>query len=177
VPACRSRGKREAMPNPVSRTSPSAQFTTIWAGLTSLWTRVRLAQRRDNPDREVQEASRLHRSLDESRERFASGVLEQQRCPTAVAGKRERPSSPCGVEIAAQLIFVGESVEDSRRRALHRRQHCQHRTSHALAICPPSTAEDPFTILSQDLEVADPIRVVLKRRIQLPDSDLGRVAV
>ena len=39
--ACRSRGRREAMPNPVRRVRPSAQFTRILAGLTSLWTRPR----------------------------------------------------------------------------------------------------------------------------------------
>jgi hypothetical protein len=35
--ACRSRGRHVAMPKPVSRTCPSAQFATIWAGFRSLW--------------------------------------------------------------------------------------------------------------------------------------------
>ena len=39
--ACRSRGRREARPNPVSRTCPSAQFTRRWAGFRSLCTRPR----------------------------------------------------------------------------------------------------------------------------------------
>ena len=37
----RSRGRREAMPNPVSRTSPVAQITRILGGLMSLCTRPR----------------------------------------------------------------------------------------------------------------------------------------
>jgi hypothetical protein len=99
-----------------------------------------------------------------------------------VAGKREWPRGPCGVELAAQRIFVVEAIEDSRRRALRRGQNCQHPASDALAIFPPSAAEDAFAVLPQDLEIADPIGVVLKRRIQLPDSaerrlDLGRAAV
>src|SRR5215472_2454806 len=38
---CRSRGRREAMPKPVSLTSPLMRFTRILAGFTSLWTMPR----------------------------------------------------------------------------------------------------------------------------------------
>src|SRR5258705_5989258 len=38
---CRSRDRREAIPKPVSLTSPVVRFTRILAGLMSLWTRPR----------------------------------------------------------------------------------------------------------------------------------------
>ena len=38
---CRSRGRRDAIPKPVSRTSSPAAFTRILAGLMSLWMRPR----------------------------------------------------------------------------------------------------------------------------------------
>ena len=112
--AWRSRGRREAMPKPVSRARPSAQFTRILAGLTSLWTRPRwcalpsaaampMARRRKRPD--------LHRRADEPLERLAARILEQQRRPTAFAGKLQRPRRPCAVELVLQFIFVGEAFE------------------------------------------------------------------
>jgi len=38
---CRSRGSREAMPKPINHTWPVAAFTSVLAGLMSLWMRPR----------------------------------------------------------------------------------------------------------------------------------------
>ena len=72
---------------------------------------VRLAQRGDDADGEAQEASRVHRRADQSLERLAAMILEQQRCPAVFAAKRERPRRPCGVERVPQFIFAGKAIE------------------------------------------------------------------
>ena len=62
--AWRSRGRREAMPKPVSHTSPVAVFTRILAGLMSLWMRPRwctLPRAAATPTAMAQETSHLHR--------------------------------------------------------------------------------------------------------------------
>jgi hypothetical protein len=54
--ACRSRGRHAAMPKPVSRTCPSAQFATIWGGLQVLMDEaapVELAQGDGDADRQA----------------------------------------------------------------------------------------------------------------------------
>ena len=75
---------------------------------------VRLAERGDNPDGETQEALHFHRSVDQSRKRFAAWILEQQRRSTTFAGKRQRPRGPSDVELVPQFVFVSEAIEDGR---------------------------------------------------------------
>ena len=161
------------MPNPVSRVDPSAQFTRILAGLTSLWTRPRwcsLAQRGDDADGEAQEAARLHRRAEQPIERLAARILEQQHGSTAFAGKRQRPRRPCGVELVPQFIFVGEAIEDGRGRALHSRQHGQKGAAAAVAVLAPPPAEDAIPILPHDLEAVFSLSAERKRLLQLPCS-------
>ena len=113
--AWRSRGRREAMPNPVSRVRPSAQFDQNIGRLDVLVDEaalVRLAERGDDADGEAQKASHLHRFADQSLERFAARILEQQHRSSAFAPELERPRRPCGVEFVPQFIFVGEAIED-----------------------------------------------------------------
>ena len=53
----RSRGRRDAMPKPVSQTWPVAPLTNTWAGLRSLWMQappVELAERRCQADGQAQ---------------------------------------------------------------------------------------------------------------------------
>ena len=126
---------------------------------------VRLAQRGDDADGEAQEASRLHRRADESLERLAAGSSSSSAVRPRSRASASGRSGPRGVELVPQFIFVGEAIEASRRRALRGGQHGQHRAAAAVAVRAPSPAEHAFAILPQDLEVADPIRVVLKRRI------------
>ena len=161
------------MPNPVSRVRPSAQFDQDIGRLDVLVDEaapVRLAQRGGDADSEAQEASRFHRRADESRKRLAAGILEQQRRSTALAGERERPCRPCGVELVPQFIFVGEAIEGSRQRALRGGQHGQHGAAAAVAVRAPSSAEDAFAVLPQHLEIAHPISVELKGWVHLPNS-------
>ena len=133
------------MPNPVSRARPSRQFARILAGLTSLCTRPRwcalpsaattpMARRRKRP-------VSIGRA-DQSLERFAARILEQQRRPAAFAAKRERPRRPRGVERVPQFIFVGKAIERCRRRALRGGRHGQHRAAASVVAQAPSSAED-----------------------------------
>ena len=175
--ACRSRGRREAMPNPVSRVSPSGQFTRILAGLMSLWTRpcrcaspsaaaMPIARRRKRPASIGAPTQPL--------KRFAARILEQQRRTTALADKCERTCRPCGVEFVPQVIFMSEAIERSRQRALRDGRHGQYRVAAAISIRAPSAAEDVFAVPPRDIMITNPIGLVLKRRIQLPDSALGK---
>ena len=136
---------------------------------------VRLAHGRGDADGEAQEASRLHRFAHEPLQRLAARILEQQRRSAAFAGKRERPRSPCGVELVPQFIFVGEALEDGRGRALRGGQHHQHGAEAAVAVRAPTSAEDEFAILPQDLEALFSASVERKRLVQLSRS-AGRAA-
>ena len=130
--ACRSLGRREAMPNPVSQTWPLAPFTRIWAGLRSLWTRPRwwsLAKRGDDADGEVQEASDFRRRAKQLVERLAAGILEHQRGLTLVADERQRPHRPAFVQFVPQSVLVGQAIERGRapdvpRRAVRPARRC-----------------------------------------------------
>ena len=117
------------MPKPVSRTSPSAQFTRIWAGFEVLVDEaalVGLAQRRGDADREAQEAARLHRRADEPSERLPARILEHQHGPAVLAHELQRPRRPGAVQLIFQLIFVREPIEDERRRVFRGDEQRQH---------------------------------------------------
>src|SRR5271166_5546418 len=131
---------------------------------------VRLAQGCDDADGKAKEALHFHRIADQSLERFAARILEQQRRSTAFAGKRERPRRPCGFELVPQFILVSEAIEGSRDRTLRGRLHRQRRAAAARAVCAPPAVEDAFAVLPQELEIAKPISVELKGRVHLPDS-------
>ena len=72
----------------------SSQFTRIWAGLRSLWTRPRwwsFAQRGGDADGEAQEAPHLHGRAEQPVERLAARILEHQHGPAAFA--RQAPAA------------------------------------------------------------------------------------
>src|SRR5215813_2388973 len=108
--ACRSRDRRDAMPNPVSRTCPSAQSTTILAGLDEP-ALMKLAQSRGNSDSQAQEASYLHGTTEQTVERLAAQIIQHQHGPTSVAYEGQRPRRPRPVELIFQLVFVLEAIE------------------------------------------------------------------
>ena len=66
-----------------------------------------LSERSGDADGDAEKALGLHRLADKSFERFAAGILEQQRRSSALVGKRERPRRPRAVEFVPQFIFVG----------------------------------------------------------------------
>ena len=127
--ACRSRGRREAMPKPVSQTSPVVRLTRILAGLMSLWTRPRwwtLPSAAAIADGEAQKAPHLHRRAEQPVERLAAGVLEHQHGPTALAHELQRPHRPRPVQLVLQSVFVSKAIEGGRCRMLRGGQHDQH---------------------------------------------------
>ena len=98
----RSRGRREAMPKPVSHTSPVARFTRILAGLTSLWIEaapMQLAERSRHADGQAQKLCQFHRSSKQSIQRLAARVGEYEHRPPLVRCERERPNCPPGIEL------------------------------------------------------------------------------
>ena len=112
--ACRSRDRRDAMPNPVSRTCPSAQshhnvsWLDVFVDEPAL---MKLAQSRGNSDSQAQEASYLHGLTEQTVERLAAQIIEHQHGPTGVAHEGQRPRRPCPVELIFQLVFVREAIE------------------------------------------------------------------
>ena len=83
------------------------------AGFTSLWTSRRWwasPERSGDADGDAEKAPRLHRFAHKSFQRFAAGILEQQRRSSALAGKRKRPRRPYAVEFVPQFIFVGLTI-------------------------------------------------------------------
>src|SRR6516225_3768713 len=111
--ACRSRDRRDAMPNPVSRTCPSAQSTNIsWLDVfVDEPALMKLAQSRGNSDSQAQEASYLHGPTEQTVERLAAQIIEHQHGPTGVAHEGQRSRRPCSVELIFQLVFVREAIE------------------------------------------------------------------
>ena len=112
--AWRSRGSRDAMPNPVSLTSPFAPIHQDIGRLDVLVdeaTLVRLAHRGDDADGEAQEASHLHGRAEQPLERLAARIFEHQHGPTAIARKLQRTHGPRTIQLILQSIFVGEAFE------------------------------------------------------------------
>src|ERR1700739_74051 len=93
--ACRSRGSRDATPNPVSRTSEAPWLTTILPGLMSLWTRPR---RWCLPTAGARPARPL--------ERLAARILEHQYGPAIFADELQRPDGPTPFQLVFQFVFM-----------------------------------------------------------------------
>jgi hypothetical protein len=131
--ACRSRGRREAIPKPVSLTSSVARF-------------------RSDRDGEAQKAPHLHGHSEQSVQRLAAGVLEHQHGPTAFPDELDRSHRPGRVQLVLQSVFTGKAIEGGRCRMLRGGQHNQRgdRITVDVALSP---TEDAFAILPQNLQV------------------------
>ena len=152
--AWRSRGSREAMPKPVSRTCPSAQFTRILAGLMSLWTRPRwwslpsaaampMARRRKRPISIGAPSSRSSGS--------PPGSSSTSMVRPSFAHELQRPHRPRAVQFVLQPVFVSEAIEAGGWWMFGGGPHKQARSSLSSPRAPPS-AEDALAVLPQDLE-------------------------
>ena len=152
--ACRSRGRREAIPKPVSLTSPVVRLTRIFAGLMSLWTRPRrwtcvraaataMARRR--------KLVHLHGHAEQSVQRLAACVLEHQHHPAAFADELERSHRPRPVQLVLQAVFARKAIEGGRRRMLCDGHHDQDGDPITVGVA-LSPAEDAFAVLPQHLE-------------------------
>ena len=139
--AWRSRGSRDAMPKPVSRTLPAASTSTL-AGLMSLWMRplpVDLAERRR------EEMARRRKRVSSSGrpsmpiERIAAGILEHEHRAAVVARKRERSRRPFRIEFVREGIFMLEPPEICRGLlGVQGRQH----QDRVRVVRPPTSIED-----------------------------------
>jgi hypothetical protein len=94
----RSRGNRDAMPNPVSQTALAAAPTRMFCRLdifVDQADRVDIAHGRGDPDGEPQKASHLHRRAETLVERLAAGVFEHEQGSILFAHQFEWPRRPC----------------------------------------------------------------------------------
>ena len=173
--AWRSRGRREAMPKPVSRTCPVAQFTRILAGLMSLWTRPRwwtlpsaaampMARRRKRPTSIGAPSSRSSGSPPGS----SSTSMVRPPSRTSSSGRTAHaPSSssfnPYSCARRSRLAGVGCSAAGSTASTALRL---------AVGVQAPSPAEDAVAVLPQDLEVAVAVCAEPSSWAQLPDSTI-----
>src|SRR5882757_4821994 len=99
-------------------------------------------------------------------ERQATGILEDQHSPSTFADELKRPYRPCAVQFVLQSIFMSETIEGGRCRMFHRRQHGQYTGQISIGVT-PSSVDDAFAVLPQDLEVAIPICAEKSGGIQL----------
>ena len=67
---------------------------------------VKLAQGPRQANGQAQELSHFHRPTDESVERFAAGVVQDEHRPPIAFKKREGPDCPFRVEVLPQGEFV-----------------------------------------------------------------------
>ena len=100
----RSRGRREAMPKPVSRTLPSGGVDEHIGRLDVLVDQpasVELPDCAGQRHGESEELSDLHRLPDEAIERLASCVVDHQHRLPALAHEFHRPQCPRTVQVVA----------------------------------------------------------------------------
>ena len=177
--AWRSRGSRDAMPKPVSRTLPAAS-TSTFAGLMSLWMRPRWWTWRSAADREMARRRNLpisSGSAEQPVERLAAGILEQQHGPPRFAHELQRPHRPRPVQFVLQPVFVRQPINEAGRGMLRGREDGQHGGPLTVAAIPPSSAQDALAVLLQYLEITIPARAEPEGRVHLTDSVAKPVAI
>jgi hypothetical protein len=77
----------------------------------------------------------------------------------ALSNKFQRPYGPSAVQFVPQAIFVGEAIEDGRRRMLYGGKDDQNRSRPAIRIKASPAAECTFGVLQEDLEISEPTSV------------------
>ena len=175
---CLSRVSRDAIPKPVSRTSPLAVFTRMLAGLMSLWIRPRwctLPRAAATPTAMRRKPSHLHRRAEEPAEQLAAGILEHQNGTAAISHKLERPHRPIGVQLILEGVFVGKAIEGGRCRLLRGWEHDQHTLAPAFCAVTPPSAEDESAILRQNFEATNSVHAEPRRWPHSRASPLSRL--
>ena len=88
---------------------------------------VDLAESRRDVDGETQECPQFHGPVELALQRLATGILEHQHGPAALTDKLERPQRPRTVELVPQSIFMCETTDKGRMRALRDGPNRQYR--------------------------------------------------
>ena len=116
----RSRGRREAMPKPVSRTARCRVDEDIgWLDvLMDEPASVELTECAGQGHCESEKLSDLHRLADEAIERLASCVVDNQHGLPAFAHELQWPQCPRAVQVLSKFVFVCEAIDALERRVL-----------------------------------------------------------
>ena len=154
--ACRSRGRREARPNPVSRTCPSAQFTRRWAGFRSLCTRPRAWSLPREAAMPTAKGRKLPTAMGvpSSRSSGSPPGSSSMSMLLPLALKRQGPRRPRPIQHVLQAVFVGQAIEATRAGMLRGGHHGQHGAPFAAIRLTPGSAENALAVRPQDLEAA-----------------------
>ena len=109
-----SRGRREAMPKPVSHTPPLAGVHQDVGRLDVLVDQpacVHLGDGVGKRDGDAQERRDIQRLAEQPLERLPAGVLEHQGGPDLATDESDRTRRPVGVEVNPQRVFMLDALE------------------------------------------------------------------
>src|SRR5262249_7529912 len=84
--------------------------------------------------------------------RLATWILQNQHRPIAVANQLQRPNGPRTLQMVLQSVFVRETIETGRPRALCKQPQRQHATWRPLLVSPLVPIQRAFPVLPQHLE-------------------------
>ena len=152
--AWRSRGRREAMPKPVSRTCPVADVDEHVGGLDVLVNEpasMELTECARQRHSESEKPSDLHGLADEAIERLASCVVDDQHRPPALAHELHRPQCPRAIQVVLELVFVDEAIDALERGMLGAGKDGDESVPVARGTIPPESAEGTSGVLPQHL--------------------------
>src|SRR6266566_111659 len=105
----RSRGNREAIPQPINQARPVTGSIIMLAGLTSLWdeaSNVQLPEGGRSTDRHAKEVSQFHGCSQQSIERLASWILEEEDRSSLVLRELKRSNCPRRIQLSPQGELV-----------------------------------------------------------------------
>ena len=150
--AWRSRGRREAMPKPVSQTSPVGDVDQDVGRLDVLVDKaapVQLSERGRQRDGEAEKSRQLQRLAQHPLEGLAAGVLQHQHPTAVVADECQRARRPGWIELLRESELMLELSKS--RGGLLRGDRGQQQKRHGVAGLPaPVKGKD--TAFPQSLE-------------------------
>src|SRR5262249_45946176 len=100
-------------------------------------------------DRQAQEASELHRLIQQPGERLAPGIFAHKHAAPAPAQRPRGPDRPRAVKLAPQAMFVSEAIGACGGWVPRGEKSRQYGLRAAVGARPPSSAKSPYAVLPQ----------------------------
>jgi hypothetical protein len=104
-----------------------------------------LAEGRGYADGELEELRCRDRSAEMPVERYATRILENQQRP--IANKFQRSGGPRTLQMVLQSVFMRETIDAGRPRALCGQVQRQHTARRPVLVSPPSPVERALAVL------------------------------